>query len=68
MGAIKAEDFTVAPYGDGSLTLQCCYYAKGCWWEQPFGVYTGISDDLGSLLAAARVHLDTAHPTKGDTP
>jgi len=39
----------------------------GCLWETQIGNY-GIGDDLGCLLAAARGHLDTAHPTEGDAP
>jgi hypothetical protein len=56
------EDFTVAADQDGALSLQCCYYAKGCWWEERFGVHTFTGDDLGSLLGAAREHLRAAHP------
>ena len=56
------EDFTAGADRDGDTMLRCCYYGNGCWWEQPFGIGTGVGDDLGSLLGAARQHLRAAHP------
>lgn len=63
MNTIKAEDFTVYADRDGATFLSC-----RCAWEQEFGVLTGVGDDLGSLLAAARDHLDADHPTGDDSP
>lgn len=60
-----AERFTVRV--DWEERLQLCCEMDGCLWETQVGNF-GIGDNLGSLLAAARAHLDNAHPTEGDKP
>jgi hypothetical protein len=62
---ITPEQFTIRV--DWDECLQLCCEVDGCLWETQIGNY-GIGDDLGCLLAAARGHLDTAHPTEGDAP
>lgn len=64
MSAVKPEDFTVHAERDGSSVLSCPCGR----WDQEFGVLTGVGDDLGSLVDAARGHLKAAHRTEGDAP
>lgn len=64
---MNPEDFEVGADRDGQMYLRCTDYGRGCWWETPFGIYTPIGDDLGSLLDAAREHVAAEHPSDPTT-